>query len=162
MSGHLMATVNPKAGGAEEYDVPPIGARVQFFARPGYGRSGQNTFAADVMHADPKTGNCVLWVLYGRDDYQEFVNIRQRSDQEPHHCWDYLPDGYEALAEELDETKAQLETLTKAVFGDWSRPTKPDGTPKSIIDILAEFEKRVFAAQASPAPATSRRARAGK
>jgi len=153
MTGHLLSTVNPQAAQTEEFEVPPIGARVQYFARPGQGRGPHITFPADVMFADPKTGACVLWVLYGREDYREHPHVHRRSDQNPYHSWEYVPDGFEELSEELADvqlklaqTQAQLAELSSAIFGGYKRPTNPDGTPKSVIDILAEFEKRVFAA----------------
>lgn len=153
MTGHLLSTVNPQAAQTEEFEVPPIGARVQYFARPGQGRGPHITFPADVMFADPKTGACVLWVLYGREDYREHPHVHRRSDQNPYHSWEYVPDGFEELSAELDTAQKRIDELVqdnqaleKAIFGDYKRPTNPDGTPKSVIDILAEFEKRVFAA----------------
>lgn len=153
MSGHLLSTVNHEAG-ANEYEVPPIGARVIYHARPGTGRNGQLRFAADVMHTDPKTGLCTLWVLYGREDYREMINIRMRTDQEPYHCWDYVEDDFEEIVVELaeaiakmEETRAELEELRKAVFGGFKPVTTADGKVKSVYDLLQEFEQRVFAAE---------------
>lgn len=165
MSGHLLASVNPEA---VQHDVPPIGARVQFFCRPGMGRGNKTVFGADVVDADPRTGACTLTVFYGREDQREFPHVRKRSEQEPYQCWDYMPDGYDALVKDLDvveeglqATQARLSQLERAIFGDYNRPTNPDGSPKSVIDILAEFEQRVFSAQngataASPQKRTQR------
>lgn len=157
MSGHLLSSVNPQAAQTEDFEVPPVGARVQYFARPGQGRGPTTVFAADVLHANPRTGACELWVLFGREDYRDFVNVRQRSDQEPYHCWDYLPDGFDKLADDLDAANGKIDALEKAIFGDYKRPTNADGSPKSVIDILAEFEQKVFAATGVAAPASPKR-----
>lgn len=145
---HLLSTVNPQAAGAEPYDVPPVGMRVLYYARPGEnGSAGRKSFAADVMASDPTKGTCTLWVLRGPEDYREYVHVYQRSDQNPYGCWDYIDDGIDGILADLDETKSQLASLQKAVFGEFNPIMKGDGTPKSVYELLQEFETRVFAAE---------------
>jgi hypothetical protein len=150
---HMLSTVNPEAA-ADEHEVPEVGSRVIYFGRPGMlGVNGQKQFAADVIATDPAKGTCVLWVLRGREDYQEQVHVRRRSEQNPYGCWDYVEDGFEDVLEYCSKLEKQVEvlehdikTLHQAIFGSYAPPANKDGTPKSIIDILAEFEQKVFAA----------------
>lgn len=147
MSGHLLQTMNPEA--VADHEVPQVGTWVLFFARPGMGMGGKTTFAALCTHADKRTGGCELVVKFAAEDEKTYQHVRRRSDQEPLHCWDFPPDYFAIgdVQERLDGAHDNINALTKAVFGDWNQPTNADGTPKSIIDILAEFEQRVFAAE---------------
>jgi hypothetical protein len=133
MSGHLMQTVNPEAAAAE-HEVPHPGTRVLYFARPGQTRQGRNICAADVLSSDARKGTATLYVLFGSEDYREIEHVRMRTDQEPYGCWDYVPDSYDAVMD-------RVEALETAIFGEFERPAK------SIINILADFEQRVFAAE---------------
>lgn len=152
MTGHLMQTINPESA-AEEHEVPEAGSRVIYYARPGQGRGGQTKFPADVLFTDKRKGTVTLWVLFGREDYREIEHVRKRSDQEPYGCWDYTEEAegllreIDVLREENDRLKDDLAKVRVAIFGGYNEPTNADGSPKSIIDILAEFEKRVFAAE---------------
>lgn len=151
MSGHLLSTVNPEAGN-QEYEVPPVGSRVVYYGRPGEnGTNGQKVFAADVLSTDPTKGSCVLWVLRGREDYREVAHVYRRSDQNPYGCWDYIEDGFDALADDLAKLTERFEhevaSIRTALFGEFNPIMKDDGTPKSVYDLLEEFEQRVFAAE---------------
>lgn len=154
MSGHLLQTMNPEAVEGPE-DMPELGTWVLFIARPGMGQGGRSIFGAHVMHVDKRKGTCSLEVHFGRDDTRMYDHVRRRTDQEPMHCWDFTPDWY-AITDCQDRTDALADGFKKlegAIFGDFNRPVKEDGSPKSIIDILAEFEQRVFAAEKAAKPA---------
>lgn len=145
MTGHMLSTVNPEAA-AETHEVPETGSRVIYYARPGQGRGAQTKFAADVLFTDVRKGTVCLWVLFGREDWREIDHVHKRSEQEPYGTWDYTEEA-EGLLREIDELREENKSLRAALFGDFVPPTKVDGSPKSIIDILAEFEQRVFAAE---------------
>lgn len=144
MSGHLLQTVNPEAA-AEDQEVPPVGTRVLYHARPGFGRGGRTAFPADVMHNDPKKGTCVLWVLFGREDYKEIEHVQKVSEQNLY-GWSYTEES-EGMLREIDALRDELAMLRASIFGGYEEPKHADGTRKSIVDILAEFEQRVFAAE---------------
>lgn len=153
MSGHLLQTVNPEAA-AEEHEVPETGSRVIYYARPGQGRGGQLKYAADVLFTDARKGTATLWVLFGREDYREIEHVRRRTDQEPYGSWDYPEDGLDDLIDNVSKLNEvvvsqadEITALKRAIFGDFSEPVNADGSPKSIIGLLAEFEQRVFAAE---------------
>jgi len=141
MSGHLLSTVNPDADSVNPDDLPPLGARVQYFARPGMGQGAKTTFAADVLHVNPTTGLVSLLIIYGADDAREMINQRRRSDQNPF-GWDYMP---------APQLTAELASLRKAIFGDYNPPKR------SVIDILADFEKRLAAIGGEPAKVSKRK-----
>lgn len=144
MSGHLLQTINPEAA-AETHEVPEVGSRVIYYARPGQGRGGQTKFAADVLSVAPHKGTACLWVLWGREDWREIDHVRHRSEQEPYGCWDYCEDGIGEILADVDNLKAEVADLKQAIFGDFNPPVNADGSPKSVIDILAEFETKVLA-----------------
>lgn len=132
MAGHLLQTVNPAADTVDPSDVPPAGLRVQYHCRPGMGVGGKTLFGAEVLHCDPRTGLTSLLIIYGPEDYREMINQRRRSDQNPF-GWDYMP------VPGLEEVRAGLVELRTILLGDYAPPKR------SVVDILADFEKRLAA-----------------
>lgn len=156
MSGHLLATTNPRAAAEIQPDpprprLPGVGQTVVYHMRRGHGRNGRTSFPALVQgHGERDT--LMLTVIIDAGDMvdEQFVEMIGPG-KDGGHCWEW-PEGVRPLAERMDEPaglrskvneiEGQISELYTCVLGDFDIPKV------SLIDIIAKLEARVIAVEA--------------
>lgn len=135
--GHLLETINPESADRIAGPLPPgVGGWVVYVARPGEGRSGSQEFPALVMKRREGSGLDLL-VFYGVEDIGERADMPPINEDHPFPGWKFRteaePEKFEPSR--LNKMREELDSLKSAVLGDYEKP------PKSVIDLLADFEK---------------------
>lgn len=137
----MLKTVNPEAAGVLEGDYPKaqIGAPILYTMRMGQRRGGR-TEAPGFIMSQNDDGTCNLLVINEPEDIIEERHIPMKSDHQVNHCWEYcIPAPVKA---EIDNLYAIIDELRGQIFGEYEQP------PKSVMEYLADFDKRLSAAEA--------------
>ena len=150
---HLLETAQRMAANdptIEKIRVIPVGTIVQYFGRHGAMRQGRTIFSAVVINQHPDDGSLDLIVWFEAEDQIWEQRVRQRSETQPAHCWDFVPvvDGfygdYDRLKEQIDALTQgafrmhdKLTELNTAVYGEFEKPEMP------LVDYLDIFDRRL-------------------
>ena len=128
--------------------VIPVGTIVQYFGRSGAMRQGRTVFSGVVIHQHPDDGSLDLIIWFEAEDHIWEQRVRQRSDTQPDHCWDFVPPvetgtkpdyaaAFEHIQSRLDHLEADIKRIELQMYGSYEVPDK------SMIEYLADFEKQL-------------------
>ena len=120
-------------------------------------RQGRTVFAAVVIHQHPDDGSLDLIIWYEAEDQIWEQRVRQRSETQPCHCWDFVPplapgdhpddhlgEDFDAVHDRIDELEGHMgvakdlaRALMLQMYGDYEAPSKP------MIEYLDDFDVRL-------------------
>jgi hypothetical protein len=126
----------------------PVGVVVKYFGRIGSMRQGRTEFPAFVLKQHPDDGTLDLLVFFEAEDMIWEQRVSPWSVTNPGHSWAPV-ERYEESSVEQVETDVLLKELQIAVralraqmYGEYNPPDK------SMIEYLADFDKRLTALEA--------------
>lgn len=137
----MLKTVNPEAAAVLEGEYPKalIGSPILYTLRPGVRRGGRTTAPGFIMSQNDD-GTCNLMIFFEPEDVIDERYIPEKSEHQVNHCWEYLVPP--AVKIEIDNLYSLVEELRGQIFGEYEQP------PKSVMEYLADFDKRLSAAEA--------------
>lgn len=146
---HLLASVNAEAAARIQPEpvkapLPGVGEVVVYHMRQGHGRNGKTFFPA-IVQGQGDRGTLALTVIIDAGDLCDESLVEERRVGTEFHCWERVDRPFHAVEDVPpdDEAHAKIADIESAVFGDFARP------PVSLCAILADFESRLAALQAS-------------
>lgn len=140
---HLLETVNPEAADLIGNPAPPpgIGSPVVYVARAGFMRRMRTEFPAVVL-AHREDGSVDLYVTMDMEDCMVEERVHFQSHSQPYHCWKIIEDQPAATdPTRLNRIRKDLDKLRQQVVGEYT------DVPKSVYDILSDFEDRLLAVE---------------